>query len=131
MTYCAGSSVDTIWNTHGTLGWQYCKHNTELTFTVHNLLTQHPILTVYEAHTIQCKKYMIHHTDNIHNIRHTMLDLNNSCDTLMVYNSYITENTTPYRNSQYIHRQHNTKDEEHNITQDTCRAGCTIAVMQT
>ena len=29
---------------------------------------------------------MIHDTDNIHNIRHTILDLHNSCATLMIYN---------------------------------------------
>ena len=38
---------------------------TGLTSTVHNLLTQHPILAVYKAHTIQYKKYMIHDTHNI------------------------------------------------------------------
>ena len=43
-------------------------------------LTQHPILAVYKAHTIQYKKHMIRDTHNIgtySNTGHTMLDLNN------------------------------------------------------
>ena len=80
MSYYTGSSGDTIqakhtWHTglaiveiqyrtdtHGTLGYE---HNTGLTITVCNLLTQPPILTVYEAHIMQYKKCMIHDTYNI------------------------------------------------------------------
>ena len=41
-------------NKHGTLHWQKYKHNTALTTsTVHNLLTQHPLLAVYNiVHTV-------------------------------------------------------------------------------
>ena len=35
-------------------------YNTGFTSTIHNLLTQYPILAVYKAHTIQYKKHMIH-----------------------------------------------------------------------
>ena len=73
---------------------------------------------------------MIHDTHNIHNIRYTMLDLNNSCTALMVYNTSQKIQHSKY-NSQYIHRQHNTTDEEHNTTQDTCRAECTSSSANT
>ena len=68
MSYYTGNSGDTIqakhaWHTglaiveiqytHGPLG---CKYNTGLTTTVHNLLTQPPILVVYKAHIMQYKK---------------------------------------------------------------------------
>ena len=55
-----------------------------------------------------------------------MLDLNNSCTTLMEYNMaqkiYYSKH-----NSQYlvIHSQHNTTDKEHNTTQNISRAECT------
>ena len=44
-----------------------------------------------------------------------MPDLNNSCATLTVYNTSQKIQHSKY-NSQYIHRQHNTTDKEHNIT---------------
>ena len=47
----------------------------------------------------------------------------------MVYNT-IQKIQCSKHNSQYIHRQHNTTDEEHNTTQNTCRAECTIVVVQ-
>ena len=82
MSYYTGSSGDKIqiWhtelaiveiqyrtNTHSSLG---CIHNTGLTTTVHNLLTQPPILPVYEAHTIQYKKRMIRDIYNYSYIIH-------------------------------------------------------------
>ena len=50
-----------------------------------------------------------------------MLDLNNSCAALTEYN---TAQKIQYNkhNSQYIHRQHNTTDKEHNTTQNICGA---------
>ena len=53
MAHWAGNSGDTIHTAHGTLG---CEHNTGLTTTVHNLLTQPPILAVYKAHKMQYKR---------------------------------------------------------------------------
>ena len=47
---------------HGTLG---CEHNTGLTTTVHNLLTQPPILAVYEASYSAVQKCIIRDTHNI------------------------------------------------------------------
>ena len=73
---------------------------------------------------------MIHDTHNIHNIRHAIPDLNISCTTLMVYNmSQKIQHSK--NNSQYIHRQHNTTDEEHNTTQDICRAEYTSSSANT
>ena len=50
-----------------------------------------------------------------------MLDLNNSCTTLTEYNIAQKIQYSKH-NSQYIHIQHNTTDNEHNTTQNTCRA---------
>ena len=74
---------------------------------------------------------MTHDTHNTHTIRYTMPDLNNSCTTLTVYN---TAQKIQYskHNSQYIHREHNTTDEEHDATQNTCTVGLNaLAVVQT
>ena len=71
MAHWAGSNANTIQDLHP----QYTTYS-------HNILYwQYTKLMPYS------EKHMIHDTDNIHNIRHTMLDLNNSCTTLMVYNT--------------------------------------------
>ena len=73
---------------------------------------------------------MIHDTYNIHNIRHTMPDLNNACTILTVYNTAQKIQCSKH-NSQYIYRQHKTTDEEHNTTQNTCKAECTMGSANT
>ena len=59
-----------------------------------------------------------------------MLDLNNSCATLMEYNMAQKIQYSKH-NSQYIHSQHNTTDKVHNTTQNTCRAECTSSSANT
>ena len=59
-----------------------------------------------------------------------MLDLNNSCATLMEYNTAQKKQYSKH-NSQYIHSQHNTTDKEHNTTQNICRAECTSSSANT
>ena len=73
-------------NTHGTLG---CKHNTGLTTTVHNLLTQPLNIDSIRSSYNAVQKCMICDTHSIatYNIQHTTLDLNNSYATLMEYNT--------------------------------------------
>ena len=74
---------------------------------------------------------MTHDTHNTHTIRHTMPDLNNSCTTLTVYNMAQKIQYSKH-NSQYIHREHNTTDKEHDATQNICTVGLNaLAVVQT
>ena len=62
-------------------------------------------------------------------MRYTMLDLNNSCATVMEYN---TAQKIQYskHNSQYKHSQHNATDKEHNATQKYAGLNA-LAVVQT
>ena len=58
-----------------------------------------------------------------------MLDLNNSCATLMEHNTAQKIQHSKH-DSQYIHSQHNTTDKEHHTTQNTCRLNA-LAEVQT
>ena len=59
-----------------------------------------------------------------------MLDFNNSCATLMEYN---TAQKIQYskHNSQYIHSHQNTTDKEHNTAQNIYGAECTSSSANT
>ena len=69
---------------------------------------------------------MIHDTHNIHNIRHTMPDFNNSGTTLMVYNTSQKIQHSKH-NSQYIHRQ----QTKNTIQHETHVGPNALAVVQT
>ena len=75
------------------------------------------------------KEHMIHDTHNIHNIRHTMPDLNNSCITLMVYNM-----SQKIQHIITIHNTYtdNTIQQTKNTIQHETRVGLNaLAVVQT
>ena len=55
---------------------------------------------------------MIHDTHNMHNIRHTMPDLNISCTTLTVYDTSQKIQHSEH-NLQYIHRQQTKNTLQH------------------
>ena len=57
-------------------------HSTQLTHTTSYTESTDSIQSSYHA----VQNHMIYDTDIVHNIRHTMPDLNNSCATLTVYN---------------------------------------------
>ena len=125
-------------NTYDTLCWQQCRYNTEHTWHTGLAVMQTQYRTyIYKtqlSHTtfytdsIQSsyntvKKHKTHDTHIIHNIRHTIPNLNNSCTTFTLYNT-----SQKYSTVYTIHNTYTdniTQQMKNTIQHKTCRAECT------